>query len=295
MKDTHYASENPDQHTLHLISSLAQELGTMKDTGSVIRFCMTEFIPQLKIPDFVIYKYIPSGKMLKKCASLQKIYFGSNEPYRDIVLKPGSGIVGQCALKRQSMLIDDTENYEEYVVDEEKRFSELSCPVLYKNQLIGVLDSEHPDKSFYNTKHRLVFEMLSALIAPHLKELPFQDSPNPNLQRFLDLLDYDQIYTDKELDLEKVADQLQITPGYFSTILHEHSRESFRQIINRYRTTHLLRLMAGAGKKTPLLSLAFESGFNSKATFNRAFKKQMGISPRQYLRSFRNHSDQSHS
>jgi AraC-like DNA-binding protein len=34
--------------------------------------------------------------------------------------------------------------------------------------------------------------------------------------------------------------------------------------------------------QTPLLSLAFEAGFNSKATFNRSFKRHTGLSPRQY-------------
>nr|WP_316929421.1 AraC family transcriptional regulator [Chryseobacterium gregarium] len=38
-------------------------------------------------------------------------------------------------------------------------------------------------------------------------------------------------------------------------------------------------------EKFTILSLAYESGFNSKTSFNRNFKKYMDISPREFLKS----------
>jgi AraC-like DNA-binding protein len=42
-------------------------------------------------------------------------------------------------------------------------------------------------------------------------------------------------------------------------------------------------LKAGEQKTQTLLGIAYDSGFNSKATFNRAFKKVTGLSPKQWL------------
>lgn len=42
-------------------------------------------------------------------------------------------------------------------------------------------------------------------------------------------------------------------------------------------------LSNGEQKQQTLLGIAFECGFNSKATFNRAFKKVTGVSPKEWL------------
>ncbi|MFM9911291.1 MAG: helix-turn-helix domain-containing protein, partial [Chitinophagaceae bacterium] len=59
---------------------------------------------------------------------------------------------------------------------------------------------------------------------------------------------------------------------------------SFNDYINQYRVEAVLeKLRNGEQKRQTLLSIAFDSGFNSKATFNRAFKKSMGVSPKEWL------------
>ncbi len=45
-------------------------------------------------------------------------------------------------------------------------------------------------------------------------------------------------------------------------------------------------LKAGEQKNQTLLGIAFDCGFNSKATFNRAFKKQTGLSPKEWIENY---------
>jgi AraC-like DNA-binding protein len=45
------------------------------------------------------------------------------------------------------------------------------------------------------------------------------------------------------------------------------------------------KMKSGEHKGTTLLGLAFNSGFNSKASFNRAFKRITGLTPSDYLRT----------
>ena len=59
---------------------------------------------------------------------------------------------------------------------------------------------------------------------------------------------------------------------------------NFNDFINNYRIEAVKEnLKKGEHKKTTLLGIAFDCGFNSKATFNRAFKKSTGLSPKDYL------------
>ena len=60
---------------------------------------------------------------------------------------------------------------------------------------------------------------------------------------------------------------------------------NFNDFINNYRVEDVKKAFdKGEHKKTTLLGIAFDCGFNSKATFNRAFKKNTGISPKEYLK-----------
>ena len=43
------------------------------------------------------------------------------------------------------------------------------------------------------------------------------------------------------------------------------------------------KLLAGEQKTQTLLGIAYDCGFNSKATFNRAFKKATGASPKEWM------------
>ena len=59
---------------------------------------------------------------------------------------------------------------------------------------------------------------------------------------------------------------------------------NFNDFINHYRIEAVKeKLKKGEHKTSTLLGIAFDCGFNSKATFNRAFKKSTTVSPKDYL------------
>ena len=60
---------------------------------------------------------------------------------------------------------------------------------------------------------------------------------------------------------------------------------NFNDFINHYRIEAVKeKLSAGEHNTTTLLGIAYDCGFNSKATFNRAFKKSTTLSPNEYLK-----------
>ena len=101
-------------------------------------------------------------------------------------------------------------------------------------------------------------------------------------------MEEDQLYLDPELTVEKVGRHLQKPPKTVSSVLNGHAGKSFNQYVNEYRVEAVKRRM-GAPAQPPLtlVGLAFECGFNSQATFQRAFRTATGQSPGEYLASRR--------
>lgn len=93
-------------------------------------------------------------------------------------------------------------------------------------------------------------------------------------------------YLDAELSLISLAGKMEISREELSDTINQGFNSRFNDFINKYRINETKRLIfEGKHKTHSLLGLAFEAGFNSKATFNRAFKKAENQSPSEYLKS----------
>jgi AraC-like DNA-binding protein len=94
----------------------------------------------------------------------------------------------------------------------------------------------------------------------------------------------ERLYLQPQLNLRDLAKQLKVPSGTLSAAINNRKKNNFNDYINALRVEEFLELARKEGNKNyTLLSLAFDCGFNSKATFNRAFKKQKACSPREYL------------
>jgi AraC-like DNA-binding protein len=100
------------------------------------------------------------------------------------------------------------------------------------------------------------------------------------------LLDEKKPYTNPDLNLNELAKMLNVHPNHLSQVINSITNKSFYDLINERRIQEFLRcVILPENKKYTLLTLAFECGFNSKASFNRNFKKIVGKSPSDYLNS----------
>jgi putative ABC transport system permease protein len=92
-------------------------------------------------------------------------------------------------------------------------------------------------------------------------------------------------YLDSELSLSSLAGKLSLTTHELSRILNTALKKSFYDFINEYRVREVIRKMQDpAYDRITLLGMAYDAGFNSKATFMRAFKQLTGESPAAYKR-----------
>ena len=87
-------------------------------------------------------------------------------------------------------------------------------------------------------------------------------------------------YKDPQLTLNTLADKIEVKPYLLTRSLNMVMGTRFSDYINELRVQEVKRLVNDPrNDKYTLLSLAYESGFNSKSSFNRAVKKHLGISP----------------
>jgi AraC-like DNA-binding protein len=128
---------------------------------------------------------------------------------------------------------------------------------------------------------------LEALPEPDDAPLPL---PSPSASqrlagRLSDYLAQERPYLYPDLSLADLAAQLQVSPQALSHAINAEIGQHFNDLVNGCRVAAVQQaIQEGALQRLSLLGLALECGFNSKATFNRAFKKATGQSPSDWMR-----------
>ncbi len=98
----------------------------------------------------------------------------------------------------------------------------------------------------------------------------------------------DKPYLDSDLSLTVLANHLQINQRLLSEVINSQAEVSFYEYITGYRIEAFKQCLLVSGDQLPLINLAYDCGFGSKANFNHAFKKNTGVTPSQYRKSLQN-------
>ena len=97
-------------------------------------------------------------------------------------------------------------------------------------------------------------------------------------------MQHDKLYLNPTLTVAMVADHTGIPAKNISAILNQHLQKSFNEFVNEYRIHDIRqRLLDGETRELTIAGLAYEGGFNSLPTFQRAFKSVTGQTPSQFL------------
>ncbi|MBK9985231.1 MAG: AraC family transcriptional regulator [Saprospiraceae bacterium] len=136
----------------------------------------------------------------------------------------------------------------------------------------------------YFIAYRMVLspEILSPDFAQKYKAyMPFSgEEGDVYMQKIKSLMLDAKLYTDPELKLSALAEQIGLPSHQASKLINEKFGKSFNELINEYRVEEFIRRVNHDDFKAySIYGIALEVGFNSKSSFNTAFKKITGKTP----------------
>jgi AraC-like DNA-binding protein len=112
---------------------------------------------------------------------------------------------------------------------------------------------------------------------------------NNILDNLLRIMSEQKPYLNEHINLNELAAMLNLDPNRLSMILNIHLKHNFYTFINKYRIEEVKKKFSDPEYKDEnILTIAFDSGFNSKSSFNNVFKKITCMTPRGYRKIIKN-------
>jgi AraC-like DNA-binding protein len=103
-------------------------------------------------------------------------------------------------------------------------------------------------------------------------------------RKLQDALNTAHLYRDNRLTLRSLCQQIKENPHYVSQVINQDLGTNFYDLVNFHRVENAKRALVMAPEKT-VIEIALEVGFNSKSTFNAAFRHHAGSTPTAYRNS----------
>lgn len=104
-----------------------------------------------------------------------------------------------------------------------------------------------------------------------------------HLDKLLLVMEEEKPYLDSNLKIQHMAEKVGVSSHHLSQIINENLNQNYADFINSYRINEAKRLLLSPEyEQEKILSIAFDAGFQNKATFNASFKKYTGMSPTEY-------------
>ncbi|MEP3390565.1 MAG: PAS domain S-box protein [Reichenbachiella sp.] len=153
-----------EERYLDIINQFAVGLLNQSTIKETLWSVIDNVVSKLDFYDCAIYLLDENKEHLIQVASQA---YKNKEPRNTnaTLIKMGTGIVGKTAIEKKARITNDTSQSEDYISDDEWRFSEITVPIIHENELIGIIDSEHPDKDFFQPIHLNILTTIASMVA----------------------------------------------------------------------------------------------------------------------------------
>jgi len=207
-------NKNRESSHLAIVSQFAIDILSLNTNDEIIWHLARNVVSKLDFVDVVIYLYDEKSDTL-----YQKAAFGNKNPESYNILSPirlalGTGIVGKVASQKSAILIKDTRECDDYILDDQNRLSELAVPMIVDGQLIGVIDSEHPEYNFFTETHKTTLTALASITATKLDK----NHTISKLHKTIDELEYSSKIQDSLFEIAELIFETETLDDFYQRL-----------------------------------------------------------------------------
>lgn len=154
--------------------------------------------------------------------------------------------------------------------------------------MVEAIIREHVNRDIYN--HELIKQLVNTLIivvARNIAKYQQLEITEQTDDKALDILHYLQhhIYEPAKLRAEHISQEFNIAPAYLSRYFKQHTGETMQQYIANYKTRLIQHRLQYSDKR--ITEIAEEFSFTDESHLNKFFKKQAGVSPKEYRKQLK--------
>lgn len=161
------------EEVLVFFTSLIHKKSTEAEVlWDIVKHC----IAKLEFVDCVIYLLNFETRHLEQVAAHGPKNPKNYELFNPVMIPLGQGITGHVAATGKALIVKDTSLDPRYIVDDERRLSEICVPIFAGDQVIGVIDCESPEKNFFTTQHLCILTAIASMTGFKLEQIRAQQT-----------------------------------------------------------------------------------------------------------------------
>ncbi len=120
--------------------------------------------------------------------------------------------------------------------------------------------------------------------ASHETPSPAMTTDDAFIRTLIRSMEEKQPYLDPEITILRLSEILNVRTEVLSEVLNSRLGQNFFDFVNKYRVEEFkVQSILKVNSHLSIMGIAYNCGFNSKASFYRAFRKFEGISPTDYI------------
>ncbi|WP_139957973.1 tetratricopeptide repeat protein [Flavicella sediminum] len=220
---------------------------------------------------------IAMGYALKEDSKNERLY---TEKLKSLAAKT-EGFTAEANLFMQYAAIGENDKAFAWV---EKALANKSSLLLlkYSDPLVNSLKKDPR----YDAFQKIIYKTEGTKIKSKKKtQLLTTKQSEAYADKLLNYLLEDRAFLNADLSLRELANNIEMHPNNLSWLLNNFFGKNYNEFINAYRVEEFKRkVKEPKNADLTIEGLAYESGFNSKTVFNSYFKKETGLTPKQFLK-----------
>lgn len=157
-------------HQLSIINQFSLSLIQINNLEQLFSYVVNEVVSKLGFADCVIYLADHEKQELKQVAAMGKTNEDGQYYIKQNKIPFSLGNTGHVAVSGQPQMINDLSLSDRYLPDITPAKSEICVPLIDNNNVIGVIDCEHPQKNYFNGSHLEILTTVALMLSTKINQ-----------------------------------------------------------------------------------------------------------------------------